>query len=213
MVTTDKTKTVNRKYLLQWQVRNMLCRTTVIGEDYLEKIDKGLTNQWFRAVKVHGFDATNRCHAGLECVINWLTHSIEVVVWGAEARINETVWAEDCAPELINAVTIFNQAANAQCLTTKWRAFCEPGVDVEMVCRELGLVPAPAITWAGKVSQQASQVAELPELTVRLLFAESDELAPPPANPAKPEDGSQAKPGEKPSPESLFERIKQVLER
>jgi hypothetical protein len=176
---TKPTKTVKRSYLLQWQVRNLLSRTTVISQDYLEKIGgTGIANKWFRAVKVHGFDATNRCHVGLEFEINWLTHTIEVVVWGDEVTINKTVFTDDLAPEVGNAIQIFNQAVNAECLRTAWRVSYAPGVDVGRIRKELGLVDAPPIAWAGKVSQQTSQVAELPELKVRLLIAESDELVP-----------------------------------
>jgi hypothetical protein len=202
---SKSTKTVKRMYLLQLQVRNLLSRTTDISKDYLEKIgDKAIANRCLRAIKVHGFDAANRCHVGLELEINWLTHTIEVAVWGEEVTFNKTVFTDDCAPELINAVVVFNQAVNAECLRTEWRVSYAPGVDVERIRRELGLSPAAPITWAGLVSKQSFGVSELRELKVRLLIAESDELVP---------EGSQAsqKPGETPAAGSLFDRIKDAF--
>jgi hypothetical protein len=186
---TKTTKTVKRSYLLQLQVRNLLARTRDISQDYLEKIgDKGIANRWFRAVKVHGFDATNRCRAGLELEINWLTHTIEVVVYGDEVTVNKTVFTEDLAPEVRNAVEVFNQAVNAECLTTRWRVSYAAGVDVEQVRQELGLQDASPITWAGKVSTQSFGISELPEVKVRLLIAESDELMPEPGKQDKKEE-------------------------
>jgi hypothetical protein len=186
---TKTTKTVKRSYLLLLQVRNLLSRTTDISQDDLGKIvDKGISNRWLCAVKVHGFDQSNRCHVGLELEINWLTHTIELVVWGEEVTINKTVFTDECAPEVLNAVSVFNQAVNAECLTPKWRVSYAEGVDVEQVRRELGLAAAPPITWAGKVSTESSQVAELPELKVCLLIAESDELVPEPGKQEKKEE-------------------------
>jgi hypothetical protein len=200
----SETKTYKRPYLLQLQVRNLLCRTTDISQDDLEKIgDTGIANQWWRAVKVYGFDGTNRCHAGLELHINWLTHTIEVAVWGGEVTVKKTVFTEDLAPEVRNAVEVFNQTVIEQCLTTEWRVSYAEGVDVARIRRELGLSPAPPITWAGTVSTQSSSVKELPELRVRLLIAESDELVPEERQPSQ-------KPSQ-PAAESFVERIKQVL--
>jgi hypothetical protein len=176
---TTTTTTRKRSYLLQMQVRNLLSRTTDISQDYLEKIGgTGIANQWLCAVMVHGFDATNRCHVGVELEINWLTHSIEVVVWGEEVTVNKTLFAEDeCAPEVRNAIAVFKQVVNAERLTTRWRVSHVEGVDVEMVRRELRLKPAPPITWAGKVRKHSSQVSELPELSVSFLLADEEEPA------------------------------------
>jgi hypothetical protein len=184
MVTVERseaktTKTVQRSYLLQWQVRNLLIRTTDISEDDLKKIvDKGFGNQWLYAVKVHGFDQSNRCHVGVEFEIDWITHTIAVVVSGDEVTVNKTKYKDDVAPEVRNAVEIFNQAANAEYLRPKWRVSYTEGVDVERIQQELGLKDAPSITWAGKVFTKSSEISELPEARVILLIAESDELVP-----------------------------------
>jgi hypothetical protein len=176
---SNTTKTYKRPWLLQWQVRNLLARTTDISEDYLKKIlDKGIANRWLRTVKVHGFDATNRCHIGLELEINWHTHTLELVFWGDEVTVNKTKFREGFAPEMWNAVEVLNQAVNAECLRAEWRVSYAEGVDEERVDRELGLKNALPITWAGKVFQQASGISEMPELKVILLIAESDERVP-----------------------------------
>jgi hypothetical protein len=208
---TKPTKTVKRMYLLQLQVRNLLSRTTDISQDYLDKISgTGIANQWLRAIMVYGFDARNRAQVGLELEINWLTHTVELVVWGDEVTINKTVYADDCAPEVMNAVVVFNQAVNAECLTTRWRVSYAAGVDVARVRRELGLEPAPPITWAGNVSTQSFGVSELPELKVRLLIAESDELVPEGGQPF-PQAGRQENPVGKSAAASLIERVKLAL--
>jgi hypothetical protein len=212
MVTATKsTKTVKRSWLIQWQVRNLFSRTTVIEKDYLDKlVSSGIGNQWFRHFAVYGVDATDRCHVGLVLEISWATHTIHVLLMGDGVSIDRTVYdEEDLAPEVQNGVVIFNQAVNAECLRTKWRVGYAPGVDVELVNRELGLEIASPLPWAGKVSMQSSQVAELPELTVRLLVAESTELMPEVCPTAR--DGEK-RGAEKPATESLFERIKRVLE-
>jgi hypothetical protein len=167
----------------------------------LEKIGgTGIKNQWLSNIKVHGFDATNRCHAGLELHINWLTHTIEVAVWGEKVTVEKTSFAEDVAPEVMNAIEVFNQAVIEERLTTEWRVSYAPGVDVEHVRRELGLSPAAPITWAGIVSSQSFGVSELRELKVRLLVAESDETAP-----TAPEQAAKS------VAECLFERIKHAV--
>jgi hypothetical protein len=198
MVTTEKIRTAKRAYLVQCQVRNLFSRTTVIEKDYLDKlVGRGIGNRWLSTVMVHGFDATNRCHCGIELHIDWLRYTIEVAVWGEEVRINQTVFAqENVAPEVLNAIEVFTQIVKAEDLRTEWRVRCAEGVDVELVFRELGLVRAPAITWAGKVSSQAAKVTELPELTVRLLIAEIADLVP----------VAQQK-----SLESLFKRLREHL--
>jgi hypothetical protein len=255
-------RTAKRAYLLQWQARNMVRRTTVIEDDSLERIGRGITNRWFSEVSVYGFDDTNRCHCGIELEINWLRYTIEVAVWGEEVRINQTVWAsEEVAPEVVNGIEVFTQIVNSEALRTEWQCRVTQGVDVEMVCRELRMQRAPAITWAGKVSTQSAKVAEMPELTVRLLIAESTDLVPvskhpsadgleslvarlrehvgetpdpsltstqaaelgrlmrvfvgiPPETESSPEEQQPRSAGQQPSPEqeSLFERIKRVLE-
>jgi hypothetical protein len=175
----SEAKTVKRMYLLQWQVRNLLRRTTDISKGYLEKIGgKGIENRWLSTIEVYGFDQSNRCQVGVQLHINWLTYTVEVMVWGEEVRINKTVFADDLAPEVMNAIEIFNQAINAELLRTEWRVTYAVGVDVARVRRELGLSPARPLTWAGKVTKQSYPVAEFPELTVSLLIAESDEPVP-----------------------------------
>jgi len=150
-----------------------------ISHDRLAKIvGKGIANRWLSAVNVHGFDQSNRCHVGLTLDINWLTYAIELAFWGDEITINKTMYTDDCAPEVTNAIEVFNQAVNVECLQTKCRASYAEGVDVERVKRELEFQDAPPITWAGKVFKQTFGISELPELKVILLVAESDELEP-----------------------------------
>jgi hypothetical protein len=213
VVTTEKTKIVKRLYLLQWQVRNTFCRTMHCNEKIQEKIDKGLTNQWFRKVGFYGLDRTNRICVALELEINWLTYSIQILVWGETVSINKTVWAhEEVAPEVVNAIVVFNQAVNAECLSTEWRCWVSEGVDVDMVCRELGFRSNPLPPWAGKVEQQSSQVAELPELTVRLLFAESDALVSERESDSQTERSPEPE-GNQPSPqESLESQLARLMQ-
>jgi hypothetical protein len=206
MVTAERAEpktTKKRSYLVQLQIRNLLSRTTDISQDDLAKlVDLGIGNQWLDAVKVHGFDQRNRCQAGLELEINWVRHQIEVAVWGEKVTVKKTVWTEDVAPEVRNAVEVLNQAVNAELLRTAWRVHIAPGVDRERVRRELGLQDAPPITWAGTVQEQAFGVSELRELKVRLLIAESDELVP---------EVSGQQQMEEPLSKTLFERLTQVF--
>ena len=173
---SNTTRTGKRPWLLQWQVRNLLRRTTDISQDYLERIcDIGIANQWLGEVSVYGFDQNDRCHAGIELEINWLTHTIELVFWGDEVMVTKSKYTDGCAPEVDNAVEVFNQAVNAECLRPDWRVSYAAGVDAARVDRELRLQTAPPITWAGKVRKQSSVISELPEMKVILLMAESDE--------------------------------------
>jgi hypothetical protein len=200
---TKPTKTVKRLYLLQLQVRNLLSRTTDLTPYHLETLGgKAISNQWLEKVSVYGLDATNRCHAGLELEINWLTHTLEVVVWGENVTVNKTMYTDDCAPEVMNAIVVFNHAVIEQCLTTECRVTYAPGVDRARVDRELGLVLGAPIYWAGPVSQQAFGVSELPELKVRLLIAESNALVP---------VTSKQQPKGKSTTEPLFARIKHAF--
>jgi hypothetical protein len=164
---TQQTTTVPRRWLLTVQVRNLLSRTIVISQNTLEKIDKGLRNRWIETVSVYGLDGQTRCHVGLELTIDWHTYSLQVVLWGETVSVNKTVFTEDnLAPEVQNAIVVFNQAAIEERLTTEWRVSYAPGVDVERIRRELGFGPCPPLTWAGKIKKQAFPVKEFPELTV-----------------------------------------------
>jgi hypothetical protein len=88
---TTTTKTVNRYYLLHWQVQNLLSRTTVISQETLAKIDTALIHQWIRTIGVYGLDDSGRCHVGLVLTINWVTHSIHVLVMGEEVSIDRSL--------------------------------------------------------------------------------------------------------------------------
>jgi hypothetical protein len=173
---TKPTKTVNRYYLLHLQVRNLLARTTVISQETLAKIDKALIHRWIQTIGVYGLDGNGRCHVGLELTINWLTHTVHLLVAGEEVTIDRTVFSpDDLAPEVQNGVAVFNQAVNAECLRTEWRVSYPKDLDRERINRELGFVPATPLAWAGNVQQKAYPVAELPELTVTFRQAIPDE--------------------------------------
>jgi hypothetical protein len=178
--TFSEAKTVKRMYLLQLQVRNLFSRTpTDISKGCRDKlVGIGLANQWLQKIGVYGLDGTKRGQIGLELEIDWRTHTIQVVVFGEEVRINKTVFTDDLAPEVGNAIEVFNQAVIEEDLKPEWRVFYAAGVDVARVDRELGLSSAPPITWAGTVSPQSFGITELPELKVSLLVAESDEPVP-----------------------------------
>jgi hypothetical protein len=127
MVTTagpepKPTTTVKRSYLLHWQVRNLLARTTQISQETLAKIDTALTNRWIHKIGVYGLDDSGRCHVGLELRINWGTHMVQLLLAGDNVSIDRKIFSpDDLAPEVHNAICVFNQAVNAECLRTKVR--------------------------------------------------------------------------------------------
>jgi hypothetical protein len=158
------------------QVRNLLCRTTDISQNSLDKLaGKGLTNQWIGKIGVYGFDTGNRSHVGVELTIDWATHTMRVLVEGVGVTIDRTVYPDNLAPEVENAIVVFRQAVIEECLRTEWRVVYCKGVDEARVDRELGLVTAAPMQWAGKVEQQAFTVAEVPELTVVFMQAIPEE--------------------------------------
>jgi hypothetical protein len=168
-----------RLFLLQLQVLNLLSRTVDISQETLEALSTGIAHQWIKRIGVYGVDDQNHCHVGLELEINWLKNHIEVVVHGEEVTVDKTLFKEDdLAPELSNAIKVFNLAVNEEYLRSKWCVSYTEGVDVEQVSRELGLKPASPITWAGKVYKQSFGIVELVELKESMLVAESDELVP-----------------------------------
>jgi hypothetical protein len=174
---TKQTTTVPRFWLCQVQVRNLLCRTTDISQSCLDKIAGiGLTNQWIQTIGVYGFDGSGRCRVGLKLTIDFATHTLYVLVEGAEVTIERTVYPDNLAPEVVNGITVFNQAVIEECLRTDWRVSYCKGVDREHARRELGLAPAAPLQWAGKkVEQQAFTVREVPELTVVFMQAIPEE--------------------------------------
>jgi hypothetical protein len=174
---TKPTKTVKRLYLLQLQARNLLSRTTDISQNTLEQIDKGLSNQWIRKISVYGLDGNKYCHVGLELTIDWQTYSLLISVWGETLPVKQTVFRENnLAPEVQNAIAVFNQAVIEECLRTEWRVVYPKGLDWAYIDRELGFSPCPPLTWAGKVEKQAYPVPELPELTVTFSEAVPEEV-------------------------------------
>jgi hypothetical protein len=168
---TKPTKTVNRLYLLQVQVRNLLSRTTESTQQTLSKIDTALRHQWIETIGVYGLDGSGRCHVGLQLRINWLTHTVHVLLDGVEVSIGRTVYVDDLAPEVVNGIAVFNQAVNAECLHPKWQMTHPQGADAGHIRRELGFVACSPVHWAGSVEEQAYTVAEMPELTVAFLQA------------------------------------------
>jgi hypothetical protein len=166
MVRAPRSTPNKRSYLLQLQVRNLLSRTPVIGEDWLEKIGKGIANQWIKSIGVYGLDDKNRCHVGLQLTINWVVYTTHVLVVGD--RVAEAVSTEDdlAPPEVVNAVAVFNQAVKAGNLRTEWYCRYEQGLDPAAINKELGFKTAPLPPWAGKVEQPKVLVPELPELQV-----------------------------------------------
>jgi hypothetical protein len=63
---TKTTTTVNGSYLLKWQVRNLLSRTTDTSQEWLGKMDTALTLHWIETIGVYGLDSNGRCHVGME---------------------------------------------------------------------------------------------------------------------------------------------------
>jgi hypothetical protein len=168
----QQTTTVPRYWLLAVQVRNLLSRTTNISQNSLEKIDKGLRNQWIQTIGVYGLDSKDRCHVGLEITIDWGMYSVQVALWGETVSVKKTVFAEDnLAPEVGNCIKVFTQALIEECLRTKWIVYYPKDLDRERINRELGLVPYQPLTWAGKIRKQVFSVEELPELTVTFFEA------------------------------------------
>jgi hypothetical protein len=168
---TSATTTVSCSWLLQVQVRNLLARTTKTSQKWLTKMDTALRLQWIQTIGVYGVDSSGCCHVGLEISIDWVTYNLRVLVVGDEVTIDQTVYVDDLAPEVINGIAVFNQAVNAECLGTKWQITYAAGVDVARIRRELGFVPAAPLQWVGKVEQQTFTVPELPELRVTFMQA------------------------------------------
>jgi hypothetical protein len=171
---TKTAKTMNRSYLIQMQVRNLLSRTTDTSQETLTKIDMTITYQWLQTIGVYGLDSSGRCHVGMELHIDWLTHTIRVLLVGDEVTIDRTVYSNDVAPEVINGISVFNQATNAECLRAECRVSYSAGVDLEHIGRVLGFVTRPPLQWAGNVEKKHFPVPELPELTVTFLQAVQD---------------------------------------
>jgi hypothetical protein len=168
---TKPTKIVNRVYLLQVQVRNLLARTTATSQQTLAKFDTALRNQWIETIGAYGLDGNGCCHVGLQLRIDWLTHAVHVLLDGDTVRIDRTVYIDDLAPEVMNGIVVFNQAVNAECLYPKWQMTHPHGADAAHIRRELGFVAGATLTWAGRVERQTYTVAEVPELTVTFLEA------------------------------------------
>jgi hypothetical protein len=171
---TKTAKTMNRSYLIQLQVRNLLARTGETSQEWLAKIDIALALQWVETIGVYGLDSSGRCHVGMELQIDWVTHNLRVLLVGDDIAIDRTVYSDDVAPEVINGIAVFNQAVNAECLRTKWRLTHPAGVDMVRIRKELGLVLAAPLQWAGDVEKKHFPVPELPELTVTFLQAVQD---------------------------------------
>jgi hypothetical protein len=175
---TQQTTTVPRYWLLTVQVRNLLSRTTDIGESTLEKMDKGLSNQWLQTIGVYGLDGNKCCHVGLELTIDWEAYSLLVSVWGNSIPVKKTVFRDNLAPEVHNAIVVFNQAVIKECLRTEWRVVYPKHLDRERINRELGFAPCSPLRWAGQTREQSFPVAELPELTVTFREAVPEESLP-----------------------------------
>jgi hypothetical protein len=85
----------------------------------LTKASETCGSKPFRSMGWYGLDGSARCRLGLELTINWLTNGMHVFMAGDKVTIDRTVYADDLAPEVLNAIEVFNQAVIEECLRTK----------------------------------------------------------------------------------------------
>jgi hypothetical protein len=170
--TLSKTKTYARIDLLKLQVSIALRRTTNLSDVALERLLKGVQNQWINRIDIYGVDSTEEARCQLRVLIDWQRHEVHIAA-GRTTVSPHQGWPDDLAFELGDSIELFMEYVRAHRLTTTWfTGHPDLGERRAAIFAELGLVDADTPSWAGGKVNVTFNVPELDEMTVALYLLE-----------------------------------------
>jgi hypothetical protein len=169
--TLTATKTFARIELLKLQVSIALKRTTTLSNEALERLLKGVQNQWINRINVYGLDASRKARCQLVIQIDWQRHKVHIAA-GRTTVSTGKGWPNDFAYELGDSIALFQEYVRENALTTYWTTnHPDLGARRGQVLKEMGLVDADPIVWAGSKESVHFNVPELDELSVDLYLS------------------------------------------
>jgi len=170
--TYTATATFARIELMKMQIRIALRRATNLQGSSLDAIGLAIEKRWINKVVVYGINGYGLCRSQLVLSVDWNEYDRQMSKGRITVSIDER-WIDNTAIEIDEAVNLFNRFVVENTLRTEVQHFHPPGVDIDMVCRELGWSRAKPIQWDG-IRQQAwsNQIPELSELRVGCFLAD-----------------------------------------
>jgi hypothetical protein len=169
--TLTATKTFARIGLLKLQVSIALRRTTTLSDSALERLLKGVQNQWINRINVYGLDANRKARCQLIIQIDWQRHRVHIAA-GRTTVSTGKGWPNDLAFELGDSVALFQEYVRENSLTTYWTTnHPDLGAKRDQVLKEMGLADADPVVWAGPKESVRFNVPELDELSVDLYLS------------------------------------------
>jgi hypothetical protein len=170
--TFSATKTFPRIALLKLQVSIALKRTTTLSQSSLDKILKGVDNQWIDRINVFGMDASNKAWCQLTIRIDWARHRIHIAAGRTTVSIGKG-WLDDTALELGDSIKLFQDYVAENGLRTYWTInTVSLGNRRDAAFSAMGLKNADPIQWAGPKANVHFNVPELDEMSVDLYLVE-----------------------------------------
>ncbi len=174
-ITESSANTFARIALIQWQFSAALRQTTAITEETLNKLLLGVADdqRWIEKVSIYGLTADNLCRAELTLEIDWDEYNLQISQARVLVAVDEKRWRDNTAPEVSDAIKIFNKFVKMCNLETTWQITYTDQVyqtskQHASVDRTLGLVTAEPIKWVTTEQSLKITVGELPEITVGL---------------------------------------------
>jgi hypothetical protein len=170
--TLTRTKTFVRIELLKLQVSIALRRTTTLSGSALDRLLKGVQNQWINRINVYGLDADKKARCQLVIQIDWQRYRVHIAA-GRTTVSTGKGWPSDLAFEIGDSIQLFQDYVRENSLSTYWTAN-QPdlGTKRDQVLKEMGLKDADPITWAGSKESVHFNVPELDELGVELYLSD-----------------------------------------
>lgn len=169
--TYSATKTYVRKEALKLQIHIALLRSmqpNSLSQASLERLFKGIENEWIDKLWIYGLDGAARARAALVIQIDWNQYRIHINAGRTHVAIDER-WPGETAIELAAALRLFSEFCRNNRLRTEWRVGYRQGLDVHAIDRALGFRRAALINWAGTPEDaMGNPIPELDEMRVQL---------------------------------------------
>jgi hypothetical protein len=176
-MTMASTRSITKAYaridLLKLQFSVALKRTTDLSDAAVERLLKGIENQWINRIEIYGVDSADKAWCQLRIIIDWRRHQIHIAA-GRTVVSPYKGWPDDLAFELSDTIEVFMEYVRQYGLETTWiTGHPRLGERRAAIFAELGLVDRDAPAWARRrVANTAFSVPELDELTVDVCLLE-----------------------------------------
>ncbi|WP_084956710.1 hypothetical protein [Thermoactinospora rubra] len=151
------------------QVRIAL-RRTYIASSTIEKVSRGIRNQWIEKITICGEDTSGLIWCQLALRIDWARHQLHMTAGRTTITYDER-WTDGTSIELDEALSLYDRyiRSKGSALTSRVYVYYISGITPTQradIQRALGFVTAQPRKWAGEQSGTTMMIPELDEITV-----------------------------------------------